>query len=1198
MLEPLLPKDLTEKDAAFKTVEELHEVIDKALDKGEIKNIALTGPFGSGKSSVLQTLRKRYKEFEYLPISLATLRSEEEESDGEEEVQEGIQENSGQPKGNESKSSNGYSCHKSEKQVEKLNRRIEYSILQQLIYRERTSTVQNSRFRRIVHIEENRLRTYAWFAIGLILAIIVVFFPNFGDVRSLLISYGLGRFLPFLKLSGFAFILYIIYLSVKSFVKSYCNSKLNKLNLKDMYIEIEEENSIFNKHLDEILYFFQVTKYNVVIIEDLDRFGTSDIFLKLRELNQLINESKIVGRNVVFVYAVKDDMFINEERTKFFDYITTVIPVINPSNSKSKLKEALEKVGVENGVIKDGDLADMAFFIQDMRILTNIVNEFSQYKEKLTEKGQKLNLTKLLAMIVYKNYHPKDFAMLHRREGKVYSCIKAKPLFAKFALNEIELKEKELEKEYQEYLRVRHLKEADLRLLYLYKLKNYCTDDLRKFMIKDSEYSLEAIAENEQLFNMLISTSCINYRYTNYYHNNVSASKNVNLEEINKAMQFKTRMVLLKSGEEEFKKKREEFNLEKLNVHRYKLRKLVADYKQGVDGLYNSLGLSPMMDVFIRRGFIDEEYYDYISFFYEGMLSWSDRELLLSIKRDIPLEYSYHIDKVENFVKELLSYMFESNAILNNDLLDFLAKHSSRYEDNFNLIMYRLETENAPLDFLAQYYALGKEQSKVFKHYVDWDKEQSWNAIDLWHNAEEQNQLREGWLKYSENLGDNSQEWLNQHFDFITERVDSIGLNRCKHLVATGCFKLLNEKNSELLRCVIDNCTYEINVHNLCVITSSLQKENVTPEKLNLSRIVATKYTCFVDFIRNNIVKALPCFSVQCKDETQDSILFLLNNGLLSLEEKKNYLCRQINLLISSEGIKTDELITLAYQLFLITPTWNNVVVYYHCKHKDQDTYIKYIEYYAWRLGKSNFMGSEADCQTLFRDLLGTNLLEIKAYKSIIGSFDKQFDGDERLKNLEIERLKVLLSHSKLPFSDKNTALLKETDAYADYLLFHHLAFFENKQSSYFTKAEVAEKVLSSNKFTLEQKRELVSVIPENILLDSPMLANIVLDILSKSDMSTLKENTIIELLQRADNKGKRVRFVASMIDSFDYDFSKIEELLQILGGKYQEITKAFSRVTLTGNDWNTSLALALSRKGFISYSKSEDGKIRISTKN
>ena len=120
--------------------------------------------------------------------------------------------------------------------------------------------------------------------------------------------------------------------------------------------------------------------------------------------------------------------------------------------------------------------------------------------------------------------------------------------------------------------------------------------------------------------------------------------------------------------------------------------------------------------------------------------------------------------------------------------------------------------------------------------------------------------------------------------------------------------------------------------------------------------------------------------------------------------------------------------------------------------------------------GKEKFksLRSEADYQTLFRDLLGTNLLGIKAYKSIIDSFDKQFDGDEYLKNLEAERLKVLLSHSKLPFSDKNTALLKETDAYADYLLFHHLAFFENKQSSYFTKAEVAEKVVSFQNWRID----------------------------------------------------------------------------------------------------------------------------------
>lgn len=183
--------------------------------------------------------------------------------------------------------------------------------------------------------------------------------------------------------------MYALFCLFKYILKSYGNSKLNKLNLKDGEIELVEDNSIFNKHLDEILYFFQVTKYNVVIIEDLDRFGTSNIFLKLRELNQLVNESKIVGRHITFVYAIKDDVFKDEERTKFFDYITTVIPVINPSNSKDKLKELLISKGFEENEIPDDDLSEMAFFIQDMRILTNIVNEYKQYREKLcTDKTQ------------------------------------------------------------------------------------------------------------------------------------------------------------------------------------------------------------------------------------------------------------------------------------------------------------------------------------------------------------------------------------------------------------------------------------------------------------------------------------------------------------------------------------------------------------------------------------------------------------------------------------------------------------------------------------------------------------------------------------------------------------------------------------------------------------------------------------------
>lgn len=689
MIRSLNPKILTSKDSSYKTVEELNKVIEEALKNGEIRNIALTGPFGSGKSSILLTLRKKFGNYEYLPISLATLKSEEDLKEKDCKVKAApITVESGNVNTIKADEDEGETVKKTENvnnEIEKTNRRIEYSILQQLIYREKITTIPNSRFKRIVHISEEELSCYSWYTIGLLLAILIVFFPDFYGIQDFLKVIGIGKFIPFFRFCGFLYILHVIYLCVKSFIRSYSNSKLNKLNLKDMYIEIKEENSIFNKYLDEILYFFQVTKYNVVIIEDLDRFGSPDIFLKLRELNQLLNESKIVGRNIVFVYAVKDDIFLNEERTKFFDYITTVIPVINPSNSKDILKAALKERDLEDNVIKDGDLRDMAFFIQDMRILTNIANEFQQYREKLcTGNNQKLNLTKLLAMIVYKNYYPKDFAMLHRREGKVYKCIKEKPNFAKGALDEIELKEKALEEEYQEYLKIRHLKEEDLRLIYLYKIREHLNNKVTEFIIDGQNYSLDKISKDKDLFNKLISKHEVYYSYWGHYNRTEHTSCSFDFNVIDKEINFRKRIALLRTPESKFERDRAMLYRQKLNIYKYRLNVLIGRYKQGDSDLYKGIGLTEMMDVFIRRGFIDEEYYDYISFFYEGMVSLADRELLLSIKRDIPKEYSYHIDKVENFVKELLPYMFETKAILNNDLLDYV---SSSHKDYFNLIM-------------------------------------------------------------------------------------------------------------------------------------------------------------------------------------------------------------------------------------------------------------------------------------------------------------------------------------------------------------------------------------------------------------------------------------------------------------------------------------------------------------------------------
>lgn len=1174
MLKPLLPKKLKETDSAFSTVEELKEVLHVAIDKGEIKNVALTGPFGSGKSSILLTLRDNYTEFEYLPISLATLQAHEGISENEEK--EPI----------------------SEQQEELLNRKIEYSILQQLIYREEASTVPNSRFRRIIHISDINLRKLAFLGVLFILAFVVAFEPSWLIVESIYNVLNFGRWNLILDLIAVCYMLYALFKSLEYIIKSYGNSKLNKLNLKDGEIELREESSIFNKHLDEILYFFQVTNYNVVIIEDLDRFGTSNIFLKLRELNLLINESKIVGRNVVFVYAVKDDVFINEERTKFFDYITTVIPVINTSNSKNKLREELVKRDLKEDEINDGDLADMAFFIQDMRILTNIANEFTQYRNQLLSKWQNLNLTKLLAMIVYKNYHPKDFAQLHRRAGKVYECISSKQLFVQNALSNMKQKEKEVEDEYQLYLDNRHITESELRYLYMDAVRLSTNERICKIAINGNYYSLKQIANNPNLFNEFTTYDHCSFEYY-YSYSTSNLNANVDQSNIEKKLDFNNRLTAIKSSETSFKNRKAQLQREKLKIQSFTLSTLITKYKQGNSDIYKNIKLSEMMDVFIRRGFIDEEYYDYISYFYEGMVSLADRDLLLSIKRDIPKEFTYHIDKVENFIKELLPYMFETDSILNNDLLDYLAK-LNKYNDYFCQVMYRLEKDDASLSFLAQYYTLGKSVKNVFVHYIEWDRAKSWEFINAWENQDERNTLTEGWLRYSGKIEPKPLLWLNDNYTFIADHSSGIGMIRCKEISDRCCFNTLNANNNELLEYIIENSLYTLNVDNLCLIVNELdQNIKANGSNLNLTRIENTANPYLLDNIKDNIKDVLPLFSSTCKDESQSSIQYILNNTILSEEDKLVYLQNQQNLLDDISDIDNEQFVSMAYKLYLIKPTWKNVAEYYQLKNADKTILYAFIEKYSSELAaiSASDIAEDKVCSSIFIELFTTEALSVSTFEKVLGSFQRIFTGCEALSSLDTKRLTILLIKGKLPFREENTKVLKQTAIYAEYLLHNPSKFYEAKEASYFTTEEVALKIISSERFSSFQKNELIQIIPDSLLRNSQNIADIALSILIHFDIQAVNEDTLRCLFKNASQKEYRIKCLALMIQKYSYDDSQIIELLNMIGGKYEEIAGRTKHPILKSTDWNKVLVLSLRQRGFISSYKEEKDGLRVQPK-
>lgn len=184
----------------------------------------------------------------------------------------------------------------------------------------------------------------------------------------------------------------------------------------ELSTEPDSKKASFDKYLDELLYFFKETEYNVVVFQDLDRFNEVEIFSKLRELNHLVNTANQIENKVVFVYAVKDDMFNNLlHRTKFFDFIIPIIPYINPFNSYDKMSSLFSNTGVEKYF-----LHEVSLYIGDMRLLNNIFNEYLVYSKQI---GMELNKDKLLAIVIYKNFYPKDFSDLHKNEGMVFNII-------------------------------------------------------------------------------------------------------------------------------------------------------------------------------------------------------------------------------------------------------------------------------------------------------------------------------------------------------------------------------------------------------------------------------------------------------------------------------------------------------------------------------------------------------------------------------------------------------------------------------------------------------------------------------------------------------------------------------------------------------------------------------------------------------
>jgi len=193
----------------------------------------------------------------------------------------------------------------------------------------------------------------------------------------------------------------------------------------------------FDQYLDEIVYFFASTGKRVVLFEDLDRFKDRGIFVALRELNILLNNSDAVHQAVTFVYAAGDKVFAprknhpgargasgpSSDRAKFFDLIVPVVPFVSTETAAGLLARQLRQL--HNAVMPEDALIRLVgSYFPDMRAIISLRNEYQVFFDRLIVHGKlRLDESKLFAMVAYKHAFPKDFDAIQFGSSKLEAAL-------------------------------------------------------------------------------------------------------------------------------------------------------------------------------------------------------------------------------------------------------------------------------------------------------------------------------------------------------------------------------------------------------------------------------------------------------------------------------------------------------------------------------------------------------------------------------------------------------------------------------------------------------------------------------------------------------------------------------------------------------------------------------------------------------
>lgn len=1162
------------------------EALDWALNNPKVKNIALAGPYGSGKSSIIDS----YLEFDQ-------------------------NNNSERKSKNLMKTSLKISMAKFEMNDSKVDidaDEVEQGILKQLFYKVKNGKLPQSRYRKL-HVQSFR-RIYFRAFLCLIISLLYIrifFFEKYSYIYNSIVNFlnDIGCFGVY-PIFSYGLLLFLIFI-VSGAISYLWYWGTNKYYLKQVNIianaEIEanykNEESIFNKNLDEIMYFFEATEYRTIFFEDLDRLDDKKIFLHLRELNNLLNnDDNIKEKPVVFIYAIKDDIFSTEDRTKFFDFIIPVIPVINSTNSGEILLNKLKESEKNNRKydISENFVLDVSPYISDMRILQNIYNEFVIYKKTIKDtQGLSLSDEQMMAMIIFKNLCPSDFADMQAEKGIIKEVFENKETYIR--KKQAELQEKidnfkiDLENARVDNLHsIRELKVAMFSEIVEYngyfksiRLPNYTI--ISATDILQDEFKIESLKDYN---NCMVSYYGFNsMRENNFQVNNFKQ----------KILPYIKRWNNLKLlDQEKLSELQNENECNKKLLHALAGMSIASIITENEDFKFSdSISRNKLLVFLLRRGYIDENYANYINYFRNSSVTTKDMNFILSVKNREPKPFNYNLTKTNIIVQRLQNYEFEQKEIYNFSLFEYLLK--SKEKEKLNIFIKQLSDESdRSWKFIDEFFDRIENKQEFISLLADrWTG--IWEYISKKDDITYSKQLQyliliinsEKNLLKKCNQNNAIKNYMENHPDILRILSESVPDEKLcvvinelnlffKNLEFTGV-------SNYVLDCICDNRHYDLNermIRNVVMHKNKMLSYNLRSKPY--TTVIELEYKELTNYIKESFEYYLNhnIFTKKVLNDDLKDILDMLSRVITKNEYyTKIIVCEQLEienirqvLVDKIENYKNNvnDIWNALLMNNKIIPTWENIVAYWkefslsQCLIEYIKRNIKVLESANTQACTDNFIVSfiNANCN----DEVYRKLLPVMHMKSF----------NIPLEKLSNELLKLMIEIKYFDFTLERYAYIEQIDHdfAIDYIVNNQNAVI-NLIAQFPMTNGLLDELLANNSIEQKNKEMLCNYFAQKFMGNNIVKRILATKININKDCFKLAWNDATE-----EEKEQLMLEYFKLLNNDD-----LEKCFTELGGKYEDFKKRNGRYTvkLKYTEKIIKLVKYLKESGYITSYKIND---------